>query len=193
MKKCRICKTPFEPVRPLQTACSFACARAYGKSCGDKERAKAEQQERREHKAKLAKARMTLPKAKAIAQKAVNAYVRARDYGKPCISCDGPPQANKFGGSVDAGHFRSVGSAPHLRYHLHNVHAQCKRCNNRLSGNHFEYGKRLPARIGQEAYDKLYADQSPRHYSVDDLLRMAKIFNRKAAITERRKGLAHRA
>ena len=179
MKKCRICKTPFEPTRPLQTACSFACATAYGKSRGDKERAKAEQKERREHKAKLEKARMTLPKAKALAQKAINAYVRERDSRMPCISCASPLLGQTLGGSVDAGHFRSVGSAPHLRYNLNNIHAQCKRCNRYLAGNCAEYAFRLPERIGREAFDALMADQRPRHYSIDYLLRMASVFNKK--------------
>ena len=81
-------------------------------------------------------------------QKVFNTYIRERDKGKPCISCD-RPLANKF----DAGHFFSVGAYPNIRFNEDNTNGQCVHCNQHKHGNVSEYAIRLPYRIGQERYD----------------------------------------
>jgi len=103
------------------------------------------------------------------AQQAFNAYIRARDQaaGHPCISSGKP--LDWSGNAVDAGHYRSVGSAPHLRFDERNCHAQSKQDNRFLSGNAVDYRIGLIARIGQEAVDQLEADQSVRNYSVEQI------------------------
>lgn len=73
------------------------------------------------------------------------------------------------GNAVDAGHYRSVGSAPHLRFDERNCHAQSKQDNRFLSGNAVDYRIGLIARIGQKAVDALEADQSVRKYTVDEI------------------------
>ena len=103
----------------------------------------------------------------AEAQTAFNQYIRARDYGKPCISSGVAMDWN--GNGVDAGHYRSRGSAPHLRFDERNVHAQSKHDNRYLSGNVTGYRVGLIARIGLEAVETLECDQTPRKYSRDDL------------------------
>jgi hypothetical protein len=103
----------------------------------------------------------------AEAQTAFNQYIRARDYGKPCISSGA--QMAWHGQGVDAGHYRSRGSAPHLRFDERNVHAQSKHDNRYLSGNVTGYRIGLIARIGLEAVEALECDQTPRKYSRDDL------------------------
>lgn len=103
------------------------------------------------------------------AQQAFNEYIRARDQaaGHLCISSGKP--LDWSGNAVDAGHYRSVGSAPHLRFDERNCHAQSKQDNRFLSGNAVDYRIGLIARIGQEAVDALEADQSVRKYTVDEI------------------------
>jgi hypothetical protein len=89
------------------------------------------------------------------AQVAFNAYIRVRDKNKQCISCECLPGDTVQGGKFDAGHYRSRGSASHLRYHLLNCHSQCVKCNRYLSGNVVEYRKGLIARIGSERVEQI--------------------------------------
>ena len=115
------------------------------------------------------------------AQAAFNKYIRVRDQGKPCISCGNMPESY-YGGGVDAGHWRSRGSAPHLRYHVLNCWAQCKRCNRYLSGASSEYRRELINRIGKERVEALEADQTERRFDIEYLKRVKDIFTRRAKI-----------
>ncbi|MDD0974852.1 recombination protein NinG [Pseudomonas fontis] len=103
------------------------------------------------------------------AQQAFNEYIRTRDQaaGHHCISSGKP--LDWSGNAVDAGHYRSVGSAPHLRFDERNCHAQSKQDNRFLSGNAVDYRIGLIARIGQEAVNALEADQSVRKYTVEHI------------------------
>jgi hypothetical protein len=67
-------------------------------------------------------------------QDAFNAWIRLRDAGQPCISCGRP-----YGDRWHAGHYRSVGSEPSLRFEPDNVHLQCPACNLHLCGNQAPY------------------------------------------------------
>lgn len=176
--KCKVCGAEFVRVRPLQQVCSPACAIVYGKALAEKdakvkarierEQAKADRKATRE---KL-DAMRTKPQLVKLAKKAFNSFIRARDAGKPCISC-GAPLSNKAN-TYDAGHYRSVGSAPHMRFVEANVHGQCKHCNKYLAGNHVEYRKGLIKRIGLEAVEAIEADQTPRKYTRDALIDLAR-------------------
>ena len=130
-----------------------------------------EKADKKETKRKL-DAMQTRPQLLKKAQTAFNAYIRARDKGKPCISCDKPLDggANTF----DAGHYRSVGSAPHMRFVEDNCHGQCKHCNNWLAGNHVEYRKRLLDRIGERQLELLESDNTLRKYTKEGLEEIAK-------------------
>lgn len=92
------------------------------KESKDKERA-----ERRDLKARKV-ALKTKTQWRSEAQAAFNRYVRLRDAGKPCISCGRLPE-QKFGGTMDCGHYRTRGAAAHLAFNLHNTAAQCVYCN----------------------------------------------------------------
>lgn len=98
------------------------------------------------------------------AQAAFNAYVRARDSADPCISCQ-----RHHDGQYHAGHYRTVGSCPELRFELLNCHKQCAPCNNYLSGNLIEYRVNLLAKIGQDRLDWLEGPHEPKRYTIDDL------------------------
>lgn len=120
------------------------------------------------------------------AQVAFNSYIRIRDKHKPCISCGCLPGDMVRGGTFDAGHYRSRGSASHLRYNTLNCFGQCKKCNRYLSGNVVEYRKGLIARIGAERVEELEMDNNPRKLTIDYLKRVKKIFNYRKRIYERK-------
>ena len=143
-----------------------------------------EKADKKETKRKL-DAMQTRPQLLKKAQTAFNAYIRARDKGKPCISCDKPLDggANTF----DAGHYRSVGSAPHMRFVEDNCHGQCKHCNNYLAGNHVEYRKRLVERIGLQAVEIIESDNTVRKYSHEGLIELAKHYRAAALATKKAK------
>lgn len=162
-KKCRVCRETYTPSKPLQIVCSPSCALLHAKQKGEKERkalAKIERKAIREAKEKI-KPRAAYMKE---AQAAFNAWVRERDAGLPCISCGRHHQ-----GKYDAGHYRSVGSNPALRFEPLNCHRQCVPCNQHKSGNAIEYRIGLVARIGVEAVACLEGPHKPKRYSIDDL------------------------
>ena len=117
------------------------------------------------------------------AQAAVNRYVRARDAGKPCISCGRGPN---WGGQWHASHFRSVGAASAVRFHLWNVHRACSICNHHKSGNLAEYEPRLRALIGDAKVDWLRMQNHRVSYERSYLLRLKSVFAKKARRTEAR-------
>jgi len=119
------------------------------------------------------------------AQTAVNKYIRMRDHGKQCISCGSLPE-QKLGGSMDAGHYRSRGSAGHLRYNVFNIHSQCKKCNRFGSGNAVDYRIELIKRIGLDRVERIENDNQYRKFTIDYLKRVKRIFNKRARLYENR-------
>lgn len=98
--------------------------------------------------------RKSLPNLLQQTKNAVHRYVRARDQGKPCISCGTPWRSN-----FQAGHCYKAELFSTLKYdYKRNIHGQCEQCNIRKRGNESNYHLRLPDRIGQEAYDQLRED-----------------------------------
>ena len=169
-KKCKnpACGISFPPQRLGQAVCSPKCGLAIKDVNQAKARKSLAQVERREIKVRKEKLKSRGEHMRE-AQQAFNEYVRTRDQaaGHLCISSGKP--LDWSGNAVDAGHYRSVGSAPHLRFDERNCHAQSKQDNRFLSGNAVDYRIGLIARIGQEAVDALEADQSVRKYSVEQI------------------------
>ena len=170
---CKVCKAKYTKTRPLQKVCGIECAKALAKLKTFEDRKKAEAKNLKERKEAI----LTRSDCVKKAQVAFNAFVRARDAGKPCISCGTPLSFQAVGGAFDCGHYRSVGSAPHMRFVEDNAHGQCKQCNRYLSGNAVEYRKGLFTRLGQERVEQIEADQCARKYTIDGL---------KAIVTEYR-------
>jgi hypothetical protein len=162
-KKCKQCSELFTPLRPLQMVCGAPCAIAYGNKLKARKTADEAKQARREHKEKLAKIKTRAEHLKE-AQQSFNTYIRTRDANYPCISCN-----RWHTGQYHAGHYRSVGSAPHLRFNELNCHRQCSVCNNHLSGNQLEYRRGLIAKLGIKAVEQLEADQEPKHYTIEEI------------------------
>ena len=172
VKRCKVCRQPFEPRPPRALVCSEDCAGAFAVSKRLKEERRAEKAaqalERKDTKAR--KERLKTRRAwEREAQASFNAFIRARDADKPCICCGQPLSAGEVGGHFDAGHYRSTGSAPHLRFHEHNANAQRKQCNRWGAGRAVDYRLGLIERIGLEAVEALEADQQARKYTVDEL------------------------
>ena len=170
MKTCKVCRVKFEPNprTPLQVACGMACAIEHGKKTTVLQKSKAKKAERATDKAKL-ESMKPAKWWKAKAKTAMHLYVRTRDAGKPCASCDTILlQLGRPGGDYDAGHFRSVGSAKHLEFDERNVFGQCKHCNDHLKGNQLEYERRLRILKGDQFVDELRADNAGRHYKIAD-------------------------
>lgn len=162
-KKCRVCREAYTPRKELQVVCSPNCALLHAKQKRERERKALDKIERkaiREAKEKI-KPRAAYMKE---TQSVFNAWVRARDADQPCISCGRHHQ-----GKYDAGHFRSVGSNPALRFEPLNCHKQCVPCNQHKSGNAIEYRIGLVARIGAEAVACLEGPHKPKRYSIEDL------------------------
>jgi len=170
IKKCRVCKEPFEPQRPLQSVCGFDCAKVLGK---DKS-AKADKEHVKRQRAELKAAKLAIkPKSywEARAQTAVNKYCRLRDLmaGHNCICCDKPFEPQRPGGSVDAGHWLSRGSHPNLRYDPRNISAQRKNCNRPGGTTAASFRLGMIKRWGIEIVEELEADTTEKHYKIPDL------------------------
>ena len=167
-KKCKVCGSEFTPSKPMQRVCSLACALSIASLAKAKRERTALAADKRATREKL-DAMKSKGRLVAEAQVAFNRYIRLRDAGLPCICCGQPMGEGVHGGAVDAGHYRSRGSAPHLRFNEDNVHAQRKQCNRYGSGNVVGYRLGLIERIGLVAVEALEADNTPRKYSADDL------------------------
>lgn len=177
--KCKACGEPYQRLRPLQKVCSPACALKHARQQAERKLAKEQARSRKEARERL-DAMQTKPQLVKKAQTAFNAYIRARDAGKPCISCGTPLAAEQVGGAFDCGHYRSVGSAPHMRFVEDNAHGQCKHCNRHLAGNHVEYRKRLAERIGLKALERIESDNTLRKYTREGLIELAKHYRTEA-------------
>lgn len=96
--------------------------------------------------------------------------MRARDAAQPCISCGAPPpDLSGLHAGRDAGHYRSTGSASHLRFHPDNCHAQCVHCNQWGAGMAVDYRIRLLVRIGLSRVEALESDNQPHKWTHDEL------------------------
>jgi len=163
-KKCKNCNELFTPHNSLQKACSVKCAIGLTKSQKKKEF----KQETRKLKEKL-KTRSDWMRESQIA---CNRYIRARDAGKPCISC-----GRNSGAKMNAGHYRSVGSCPELRFNELNIRIQCEHCNSYLSGNAIEYRKNLRVLIGDELLEYLEGPHDAKKYTVEELKEIKQLYN----------------
>lgn len=152
------------------------CIDAYAEAEEAKAKRKAEKQARAAAKVERAETRRrkeaikTIPELIKEAQHAFNAYIRARDARQPCICCGQPLGTGEVGGAFDCGHYRSTGSASHLRFDERNAHAQRKVCNRWGAGRAVDYRIGLVARIGLEAVEALEFDNTPHKWTREELI-----------------------
>lgn len=168
-KKCKVCKgLILPPFQPMAKVCCWECAQSLAVSI----RGKAEKQKAiKDRRADAVTRQIQKSHGKLIAeaQTAFNLFIRTRDRqaGYPCISSG--RALDWTGNAVDAGHYRSRGSAPHLRFDERNCHAQSKQENRYAAGNVLGYRLGLIARLGLEVVEALECDQTPRKYTRDQL------------------------
>ncbi|HEV2612519.1 MAG TPA: recombination protein NinG [Noviherbaspirillum sp.] len=166
-RKCTICKEA--PVaNPMASVCSVGCAIVKA----NKDREQRDMQARRVARAEDRKRKEEMKTRSdwlKEAQTAFNAFIRERDRqaGHLCISSGKP--LDWSGNGVDAGHYRSVGSAPHLRFDERNCHAQSKQDNRYGAGRAVDYRIGLIKRIGLEAVEALESEQAPQKWTIDAL------------------------
>lgn len=160
MKKCRICGDRFEPrYTSFQKTCdTTSCILEFGRL----EKTKREQKAKKAERQKFLDGDKSHWKRKA--QIEFNKWIRHRDKGQPCISCQ-----KQIKGQSTAGHYKSVGAFPELRFDEANVHLQCGQCNTFKSGNLLEYRPNLIAKIGLEEVERLEGPHQPKQYSLDEL------------------------
>jgi Bacteriophage Lambda NinG protein len=192
-RPCCECQTVYTPSRRMQPYCSPSCGVALAKKKVARKSDRAEKAARRDEVRQTRaqkEALKTLPKLIKEAQAAFNKFIRFRDIsdGRGCISCGKRYDASEQvpGGGWDAGHYRSVGSAYHMRFEEMNVHLQCKRCNDRKSGNAVDYRIRLIKRAGIDAVEALEADQTTRNWTRDDVRQIRDEYRAKARELEKR-------
>ena len=155
-KKCKICKAYFTPQRPLQLVCQWKCAIDFAKDT----KIKTVKKEVKEAKLKLKSRSDWLKDTQVV----FNKYIRLRDQDDGCISC-----GSKSAYAYHAGHYRSIGSAGHLRFNELNCHRQCSACNTHLSGNLIRYRLGLIRKIGIQSLEALEHDNNTVKWSVEEI------------------------
>jgi len=178
-KKCKGCGNKFAPYNTLQKACSTRCALDVVQAKKKKEFKK----ETRKLKDNIKTRSDWMKEARA----ATNRYIRARDrvdakrQGRlpECCSCGNANQNIQYA----AGHFKTVGAYPELRFNEFNIHLQCnKRCNMELSGNIHGtkdtkgYTVFMVGRYGQEFVDSLTSRPTP-NYTLDEIKEIKQLYN----------------
>jgi len=90
---------------------------------------------------------------------ACHEYIRLRDKGKACISCQEP-----YNSGHQAGHYYKAEKFSNIKFNEFNINGQCVGCNIRKDGNESEYRVHLPKRIGLENVQEL--DRLSKEYKI---------------------------
>ena len=162
-RKCKECKEVFQKVTPLQFVCSPKCSIEYAKKQTKKKQDKKLKEINKDVRERKKALKTTSDYLKEL-QVVFNKWIRLRDEGLNCISCNKPPKKK------NAGHYRSVGSCPELRFEPLNVHLQCEYCNTFQHGNLIPYRQNLIKKIGISSVEWLESNHEPKHYSKPELI-----------------------
>ena len=165
--RCRNCKEKFEPVRFNQKYC-------FNKMCVDAWIQEAKVKDWKKTKAKMKAELMTLQDYIKLAQITFNKYIRLRDKGNVCISCQKPPKKE------NAGHFYNANNHYNVRFDENNVHLQCEHCNTFLSGNLINYRENLLKKIGAEEFNVLEGKSKvTRKFTKEELKEIIETYKKK--------------
>ena len=167
MPRCKNCKEKFDAVHFNQKYCfKSQCSKVWV----DKAKAQNWKKEKKRLKDELETVQGLTKKA----QRYFNSYIRARDLGKLCISCD-KPLGNKF----DAGHYFST-SYKNVTFNENNVHGQCVHCNQHQHGNLLNYQLGIERRIGADELIKLHEEaHKTRKYTRQELKDVIETYKQK--------------
>lgn len=182
-RACKHCKSPFVPARRLQNVCGPMCGLERARIKREAEQKKAERQSDRVRREALKR----LPDYIKEAQTAFNAFVRLRDEKKPCICCGRFADDRDLltGSRWDCGHYRSTGSASHLRFNEDNAHRQLVVCNRHGAGRAVDYRLGLIARIGLARVEALENDRAPRKFTREELIEIRDTYRAKVRLMKR--------
>lgn len=176
-RKCKVCNEWFIPAFANIRWCCPEHGAIYAMGLRAKEKVKAEAKRiKAKHEAEKADRKRLAEKKQQVkplsyfikqAQQAFNEFIRYRDREEACISC-----GRQHEGQYHAGHFRTTGANPELRFNEDNVHKQCAPCNNHLSGNLIAYRPALIAKIGQARFDALMGPHEMPKWKREDYIRI---------------------
>lgn len=171
-RKCKQCFEVFQKQSPLQMVCTPKCSIEYAKEQTKKKQAKKLKEINKDVRERKQKLKTTSDYLKEL-QVVFNQWIRLRDKGLVCISCQ------KTAKKENAGHYRSVGSCPSLRFDPLNVHLQCEYCNTYQHGNLIPYRQNLINKIGVDKVEWLETEHEPKHYSKPELIIMKEVYKEK--------------
>ena len=168
MPRCKNCKDKFDAKHFNQKYCfNPECVKVWVETAKQKNWKK----EKKELKEQLETVQSLTKKA----QTYFNAYIRARDKHKNCVSCDKP-----LGSKFDAGHYHSAGGFGSVRFNELNVHGQCVYCNQHLHANLLNYQIGIEQRIGGEALIELHEQaHQVRKYTRQELRDIIETYKKK--------------
>jgi hypothetical protein len=162
MPRCRNCKDKFEPVKFNAKYClKDECIRTFV--------AEVKEKTWKETKTRMKTDLKTTQDWLKEAQTVFNKYIRLRDEGLNCISCEKPPLKK------NCGHYYSQGGHSNVRFNEDNCHLQCEHCNTYLSGNLLNYQIGIEKRIGAEKLIELQVKAHiEKRWSVEELKEIIK-------------------
>jgi hypothetical protein len=176
LKTCKGCFEQYEKMEshpPFRNWCSVGCAVRLSRALQDKARDKAACKAKAADANKLKASNRAHRQRKAdikplswhLAQAQVefNKFIRLRDAGKPCVSCDKPAT---WQGQWHASHYRPRGMNSSLRFNELNCFKSCSECNNHKSGNLTPYRVELIKRIGITLVEWLEAQNAPTKWTI---------------------------
>jgi hypothetical protein len=155
------CSNQFQPYKSTQKVCGLQCAIVLASEISQKKQLT----EARRAKKKYYDDNMTIQKLTIKVQREhFNPFIRSRDEGKKCVSCD-----KILSGKFDAGHYHNSQKSA-VRFDEANVHGQCVQCNQWMHGNLIPYGKELLKRIGPDEMARLDSiAHVARHWTREEL------------------------
>ena len=166
-RKCKYCRQPFEPSVFLQKNC-------FDPNCVAEWINEVKQKNWQKKKAKLKLDLMTVQDYIKLAQQVFNKYIRLRDVGNVCISCQKKPLKE------NAGHFYNANNHWSVRFDERNVHLQCEHCNTFLSGNLIYYRENLLKKIGIEEFENLSVEaMKTRKFTIEELKEIIATYKKK--------------
>ena len=166
-RKCKYCRSVFSPITTLQKNC-------FDPNCVTEWINEVKQKNWQKKKAKLKADLMTVQDYIKLAQQVFNKYIRLRDAGNVCISCQKKPLKE------NAGHFYNANNHWSVRFDERNVHLQCEHCNTFLSGNLIYYRENLLKKIGIEEFENLSAEaMKTRKFTIEELKEIISTYKKK--------------
>ena len=165
--RCKNCKDKFEPIRFNHKFClKDECIKAFV------EEVKTRQW--KETKTRMKNDLKTTQDWLKEAQTIFNKYIRLRDTGLWCVSCNLPPKKK------NAGHYYSSGGHSNIRFDEDNVHLQCEACNTFLSGNLLQYQIGIQKKIGAQKLRELEERAHvTKKWTIDELKEIIKTYKAK--------------